>query len=204
MAEKPLRRLSDRKRASILNAAVAEFRCKGFENTSMDRIAEVAEVSKRTVYNHFPSKEILFEAMVHRLKERCGSQDEYRYQPDVSLETQLRAIAHAVVEINASDDFQALSRVILARFLHSPELARQMLGEADEFNVGITNWIRAASQAQRLQVAAPERAAKQFRGLLNAFTFWPQIVGKEPRVTHSEQEAIVDSTVAMFLDHYAV
>ncbi|HCT25152.1 MAG TPA: TetR family transcriptional regulator, partial [Stenotrophomonas sp.] len=44
-------RLTDRKREAIVRAAVEEFRASGYEATSMDRIAEVAGVSKRTVYN---------------------------------------------------------------------------------------------------------------------------------------------------------
>lgn len=195
--------MSNRKHASILDAAVSEFRSKGYENTSMDRIAEVAAVSKRTVYKHFSSKEGLFAAMVQRLKERCEASDEYRYDPNATLATQLRAIAHAVVESNASDEFQDLSRVILARFLDSPELARQMLGDADEFSVGLATWIRAACKAGKLDVADPDQAAKQFKGLLNTFTFWPQLIGRAPRVTPAAQETIVESTVSMFLDHYA-
>lgn len=204
MAEKEKRptRLSDRKRATILDAAVTEFRATGFDNTSMDRIAEVAAVSKRTVYNHFSSKEGLFEAMVQRLRERCQATDEYRYDPRLSLETQLTAIGHAVVESNSSEDFRDLSRVILARFLDSPELAHQMLGEADEFSVGVATWIRAACKAGKLDVPDPELAAKQFKGLLSTFTFWPQVMGRKPRVSAQEQEAVVRSTVSMFLDHY--
>lgn len=195
-------RLSDRKHIKILEAAVSEFRSRGFDNTSMDRVAEVAAVSKRTVYNHFCSKEVLFEAMVQRLKQRCQGSDEYHYDPDQSLETQLTAIAHAVVESNTSDDFQDLSRVILTRFLHAPELAREMLGEAEEFSMGVATWIRAACEAGRLAVPNPELAAKQFKGLLSAFTFWPQVIGRQPRPSREEQETIVASTVAMFLDHY--
>ena len=52
-------RLTDRKRAAILEAAVAEFRESGYEATSMDRIAASAGVSKRTVYNHFPTRDAL-------------------------------------------------------------------------------------------------------------------------------------------------
>src|SRR5690606_882915 len=53
-------RLTDRKREAIIQAAIAEFRAHGFDITSMDKIAATAGVSKRTVYNHFPSKEELF------------------------------------------------------------------------------------------------------------------------------------------------
>jgi TetR/AcrR family transcriptional regulator of autoinduction and epiphytic fitness len=53
-------RLTDRKRQAILKAAAEQFRACGFDATSVDRIAAAAGVSKRTVYNHFPSKEELF------------------------------------------------------------------------------------------------------------------------------------------------
>lgn len=203
MAEhKPPPRLTERKRAAVLAAAVSEFRSKGFDCTSMDRIAEVAGVSKRTVYNHFCSKEVLFEAMVHQLKQRCAATAEFAYDPDVPLDKQLTAIAHAVIEINSSDDFQDLARVVLARFLHAPELAQRLIGEAEEFSVGVANWIRAACKAGELEVPHPDRAAKQFKGLLNAFTFWPQVMGREPRLPARERDEIVQSTVTMFLDHY--
>ncbi|WP_164100952.1 TetR/AcrR family transcriptional regulator [Candidatus Laterigemmans baculatus] len=201
--EHPARpRLSARKHTKILEAAVSEFRSRGYDNTSMDRVAEVAEVSKRTVYNHFSSKEALFEAMVQRLKQRCMASDDAPFDPQVPLETQLHAIARKVIESNVSDDFQALSRVILARFLHAPELAREMLGEAEEFSVGVATWIRAACEGGQLTVPDPDLAAKQFKGLLAASTFWPQVIGRQPRPSPEEQEAIAASTVAMFLDHY--
>lgn len=60
-------RLTDRKRDAIVRAAVEEFRASGYEATSMDRIAEAAGVSKRTVYNHFPSKEALFSMILEEL-----------------------------------------------------------------------------------------------------------------------------------------
>ncbi|MFP4904840.1 TetR/AcrR family transcriptional regulator, partial [Paraburkholderia sp. BR14261] len=44
-------RLTDRKRAAIVAAAIDEFLASGFDATSMDRIAARANVSKRTVYN---------------------------------------------------------------------------------------------------------------------------------------------------------
>ena len=53
-------RLTDRKRLAILQAAAVQFRAHGFEASSMDKIAAIAGVSKRTVYNYFPSKDELF------------------------------------------------------------------------------------------------------------------------------------------------
>jgi TetR/AcrR family transcriptional regulator of autoinduction and epiphytic fitness len=61
--------ISDDKRGQILDAAVAEFQERGFAGASMDRIAERANVSKRTVYNHFDSPM----TRLGRLSRSCAS-----------------------------------------------------------------------------------------------------------------------------------
>ena len=60
-------RLTDRKRSAILEAAAEQFRLHGFETASVDSIAAAAGVSKRTVYNHFPSKEELFNETIMQM-----------------------------------------------------------------------------------------------------------------------------------------
>jgi len=47
-------------RQFILERAVAEFAQHGYRGTTMERIAEVAEVSKGTLYNYFSNKRELF------------------------------------------------------------------------------------------------------------------------------------------------
>jgi TetR/AcrR family transcriptional regulator of autoinduction and epiphytic fitness len=69
-------RLTDRKREAIIQAAIAEFRANGFDITSMDKIAATAGVSKRTVYNHFPSKEELFAEILNQLWARITAEQE--------------------------------------------------------------------------------------------------------------------------------
>jgi TetR/AcrR family transcriptional regulator of autoinduction and epiphytic fitness len=199
----PRTRLTDRKRAAILEAAVAEFRAHGFDNTSMDAIAAAAEVSKRTVYNHFPSKEGLFAAIVDELMSRSDAVPEYQYDSVDTLEHQLIEIGRSVVTLLASDDFQNLARVIMSRFLQSPQLTRTMTSESRHPETGIANWIREAKADGRLDVQDSKQAARQFMGLLNAFAFWPQLIGREPPLSEREQDKIVKSAVAMFLTRYA-
>lgn len=199
----PRIRLTDRKRAAILEAAVGEFRTRGFDNTSMDGIAAAAAVSKRTVYNHFPSKEGLFAAIVDDLKSRCNAMAGYPYDSERTLDEQLNEIGRSAIALLSSDDVQNLARVILSRFLQSPELARTMTGDSWHPESGIADWVRAAQKAGRLDVTSPEKAAKQFIGLINAFAFWPQIIRSEPPLSQADQEATVQSAVAMFLSRYA-
>ena len=67
------KRDTSKKRESILDAAVKAFADEGYENASMDRIAEIADASKRTVYNHFPSKDVLFEEVLDRFINNPGA-----------------------------------------------------------------------------------------------------------------------------------
>ena len=49
---------SDQKRQQILDAGRELFMTQGYADTSMDQVTAKSGVSKATVYNHFPSKEI--------------------------------------------------------------------------------------------------------------------------------------------------
>jgi AcrR family transcriptional regulator len=59
------------RRKEIIDAAQNLFISKGFENTTMDEIAEKAEFGKPTLYSYFKSKdEILFRVHMRRHKEK--------------------------------------------------------------------------------------------------------------------------------------
>ncbi len=58
---------SELKRQAILQAARDAFQEHGVHNTSMDELAALAQVSKRTVYNHFASKEVLIMTLMAEL-----------------------------------------------------------------------------------------------------------------------------------------
>ncbi len=61
----------------ILEAAIKRFEYFGYKKTTVDEIAEDAEISKGAVYLHFKSKEeILLEAMLRHVRERIAIWDE--------------------------------------------------------------------------------------------------------------------------------
>ena len=195
-------RLTDRKRAAILVAAVNEFQKNGFGGTSMDRIAESAEVSKRTVYNHFPSKDELFLAMVAELSQRCGGM-ECPYSPTESLEDQLLEIARNYAEKLTNEDFMKLSRVVISRFMQAPELASS-IRDKNQLQFAVVDWIKAAKKDGRLSITNVEQAATQFSSLIKAFAFWPQLISDEAPPTKRELNRIAKNTVEMFLSHYRI
>ena len=195
-------RLTDRKRQAIIQAAIIEFRNNGFEITSMDKIAATAGVSKRTVYNHFPSKEELFAEILNQLWIRVTAEQETAYRPNLPLRDQLRVLLMAKLQMLGDDNFLDLARVAIAATIHSPERAQDMVARMGEREEGLTVWIRAAQADGRLKAVAPEFAAQQIHGLLKSFAFWPQISMGQPSLSAEEQNTVADSALAMFLGYY--
>jgi AcrR family transcriptional regulator len=59
-----------RVRAGLLAAARQLFARQGVADTTMDDIARLAGVSRPTVFNYFPSKNLLLAALVHEMESR--------------------------------------------------------------------------------------------------------------------------------------
>ncbi|QNP41712.1 TetR/AcrR family transcriptional regulator [Lysobacter solisilvae (ex Woo and Kim 2020)] len=195
-------RLTDRKRAAILDAAVAEFRQSGYEATSMDRVAASAGVSKRTVYNHFPSKEALFAQILHQLWESSLDGLDLAYRADRPLREQLLELVKQKLRLLHDGSFVDLARVAIAAAIHSPERAQDMVARMGEREEGLTIWIRAAAADGRLKTDDPLFASMQLQGLVKGFAFWPQITLDQPPLTAAQQKHVAESAVDMFLAYY--
>lgn len=59
-------REKEQRKNDIINAAEELFFDKGYENTSIESVAEKAELSKGTIYIYFKNKNDLLHAIVHR------------------------------------------------------------------------------------------------------------------------------------------
>jgi len=195
-------RLTDRKRAAILEAAVAEFRASGYETTSMDRIAARAGVSKRTVYNHFPSKDVLFAQILEQLWERSADSLDLAYRRDRPLREQLRELVDQKLALLQDEAFVDLARVAIAAAIHSPERAQDMVCRMGGREEGLTTWIRAAAEDGRLKVTDAQFASMQLQGMVKGFAFWPQITLGQAPLTVAEQQRLAESAVEMFLAYY--
>lgn len=198
----PAQRLTDRKRLAVIIAAVEEFLLAGFDATSMDRIAARADVSKRTVYNHFPSKEALFEGMLRHLWEASHTSPAPAFRADLPLRPQLLELLLRKVRLSDNEALLSLARVAIAAGIHSPERARAMVARLGEREEDLTIWIRAAARDERLCIPDPAFASQQVQGLVKAFAFWPQVTMGQATLTPAEQHKIAESTADMFLARY--
>lgn len=196
-------RLTDRKRLAILDAAAEQFRTQGYEATSMDRIAAEAGVSKRTVYNHFPSKEELFGEMLVQLFTRSAADLELPYRSERSLREQLTELMMIKIRGLADQDFLDLARVAIGEAMHAPERVRPIVARLNEREEGVTAWIRAAQQDGKLKEGDPVFAATLLQGQIKAMAFWPQVAMGAAPLAPEQHGPVVDAAVSMFLAYFA-
>ncbi|CAM2064755.1 TetR/AcrR family transcriptional regulator C-terminal domain-containing protein [Sulfidibacter corallicola] len=196
-------KLRDRKQADILAAAIEEFRETGFAGARINRIAERAHVSKRTLYKHYESKEALFYAIIDLTIAEHQTAGRIVYDAGVPIEVQLKAALEAYFTKISSDAYMTLSRILVAEFLKDGEISDAILERFEGHNRGFADLIGAAIADGRLVPVDPDYAATQLVALVKAFLFWPKFLMGEPLPAPEKVEAIIDDSIAMFLKHYA-
>lgn len=80
---------TEKKQQAIIQAALRLFKDKGFKQTSIKSIAEVAEVSPVSIYNYFGSKDNLVTLCVNDLFEEITQQAEDILKSNLAFNTKL-------------------------------------------------------------------------------------------------------------------
>lgn len=195
-------KLKDRKRQDILDAALVEFGDIGFAAARINRIAELASVSKRTLYNHFESKEALFDAIIDKLIADGGCLQVGEYDPDSPVEEQLRKAAEAYVPFIEDGTYLALARVVTSEFVRDPKLSRRMF-ERDEMQKNpFADLIKEAMDAGKLREADSVYAATQFMSNIKAFLYWPRLMIGADMPPKEQVDQIISDAVTMFMALY--
>ena len=195
------KRDTSKKRQSIIDAANQAFQDEGYDNTSMDRIAEVAGASKRTVYNQFASKELLFEAVIEDSMAAASALKAIPYDSKQSLEAQLREFAQAKTKLLEDPAWMGLMKVGMGVFVRDPDLARRTMAQAAEGENHLALWLEGASDDGRLLVAEPALAAQVFWALISGAIFWPQALTgpMDARLA----DTLIDECIRVFLEGYS-
>ena len=192
--------LNEQKNRQILEAAIEEFLSNGFVNARMDQIADRAQVSKRTVYNHFESKDCLFDAMIERMQQGFRSAEDIVYQPGAPIQDQLRAIGQAEGRLFTSRSFMKLVRLLTAESYRDPACGKR-IPKDNMKDSALEAFFAAATEDGALDVSEPALAARQFKGLLKADAFWPVLHGAKIK-TRAEMDQVIDASIDLFLARY--
>lgn len=193
---------SQLKREAIIAAAIAAFDKNGINETSMDSIAQLANVSKRTVYNHFDSKETLVTQIFKEMWQQSQTLIAQPYQANMPLKVQLMALLQAELNCMSCATYIEMVRFALGYFIHKPEEMRDYTDEFMTADTCLKRWLKAAVADNQLTPLNVESANAQLLSLLKERAFWPQVLRREPCLTDAQQQELITDSVGMFLAYY--
>lgn len=165
----------------------------------MDEIAETAGVSKRTIYNHFLSKENLFQEIVADFLARRDGRKPIEYAPAVSVLEQLRAFARAEIFLVADPVNRGLSKLLTSIFLMDSELGKTIRSRHSPHQ-DLIRWLEAAKNDGKLIFPSAQSAARIFYGLVEGCITWGALLSDGANLPQAD--AVIDEIIEIFLSRY--
>jgi len=195
---------SDKKREAIITAARQAFQEFGVIGTSMDKLAEMASVSKRTVYNHFSAKE---ELVMHIVKEQFQNalvDIDVAYDTQASLQSQLESLIMEEINFVSADEHLDLARVVVGHFFYEPEKLKDEVVHLRAQETAMHRWLKAAHQDNRMAFDDLQQVVNELDSLIKGQCFWPQVTKIEPALSAQEKDKIAQSAAALILSRYEI
>ena len=159
-----------KKRAAVLEAAAKVFLSGGYLGASMDEIADLAGVSKQTVYTYFSNKEALFAAMASALSNEANDRvhnNVAEFGEDDDLEGYLVCYAVRQLEVVLTPRILQLRRLVIGEVGRFPELGAALYaGGPGRAIASLAATFERLADRGALSVHDPLLAATQFNWLI--------------------------------------
>ena len=194
---------SQLKREAIIVAAKAAFKEHGVQATSMDKLAELAQVSKRTVYNHFATKEDLVMYLVTDLWQKTLTKIDVVYCSTQCLSTQLQQLISQEIDLISSQEYIDLSRVAIGHLFYHPEILQKEIAKISEHETALQRWLQDAVNDNALNISDVGFAYEQLHNMIKGSCFWPMIFQMKTELSNTDKTQIVEETIKTFLARYA-
>ena len=193
---------TEKKRKDIIDAAAEEFRRHGFEGARTTRIAQTANVSSRTLYKHFPTKQGLFDEIVEIIVAETGAISSEPFNPGTPVRDQLIAALRDYIMAITDERYMGLNRMAMTEYLRDIELVRRVFARAEMSNNPVRSIIAGAVETGHLKEVDPDYATELLTAGAKAFFFWPKfLIGKD---NAAETSDVLDDCVDMFLSKFGM
>ncbi len=188
------------KAAAILEAASRQFIEKGMQRTNMQEIANEAGVSKYTVYNHFGSKEELFQRIIHNkcttnmgesMLERALAQE-----PEEGLYT----LGMGFIGIIYNDEAVAMHRTVMSESRNGGDIAKLFYETGPERVFGLLRTYFVHLEAKGIcRFEDIQRAAEIFVSFFTGPLHMKTVLKIQAKPTQKQLEAFTRENVSFFL-----
>ncbi|MCK0196831.1 TetR/AcrR family transcriptional regulator [Ancylobacter sp. 6x-1] len=191
------------KRRDILDGARRVFFDKGFDGASMDEVARAASVSKATIYVYFPSKEELFEALVHTDRARSAELLFEIDRDNEDVESQLRRIGVSFMTMMVQPDHIRLVRMVIGVAEKFPNIGKAF------YNTGpcnggrrLADLLRQHADRGHLVLDDEIAAAHLFFNMCQSSITKGLLFGETQQPAPEQIQQTVDRAVRVFLAAY--
>lgn len=189
-------------RRRILDTATKLFLSEGYSNTSLEQVAEAANVTKPTVYSHFKSKHGLFDAVIQQYAEKRVAEVSRLFSPSDDPRGDLIALGDLILARVLSKQTQRWDRLAAAESIDHPEVGETFYQAGPAHVVkGLTDYMKQQHQAGRLNVPHPQRAAEQLIGLFLGLDLLRAQIG-QPELSVAQRKRKSREAVDVFLAAY--
>ena len=194
---------ADRKRLAILSAAKKIFLSQGFNAASMDAIASLADVSKRTVYDHFGDKVTLFKIMLHEHWRDIVTTEDLLFDDKKSIASNLTQFAKTFLCFVYQQETIDIFRLLIAETTQFPDLLDELVSEEKApFTKLLTDFLQKKKNSGELNIRDAKLAAAYFMGFLKEPHYWPMMLGFTKTKQHPNSSKLIKEAVDAFLKIY--
>jgi AcrR family transcriptional regulator len=149
----------------MLDAALKVFAATGYSGATMDAVAAEAGVTKPTLYSYFPSKVVLFQAMM--LAKRDLMLDVFDRPGRKGMVADLLSFAWTYADTVMRPDMLSLARLIIGEVQRFPDIGRAYQASGpDRLLRGIMRYLEGQRDGGRLTFDEAELAAQDLWGLI--------------------------------------
>lgn len=184
------------KKDDIVQATIEIFVNEGFDRPSMDSIASRANVSKRTLYKHFPSKRSLLDEILLFLIGQKQNALNFTYDSEQSAQDQLIKIVSDKAHLILCPNNIKLAKIIMSEFLKDEGFLKGHIETVLKSETTTLTWIEEAQKAGKIKNdQSPLEMLEFLNELVNGLIFFPVLFGKKENFSNNE----IQNIVKMFL-----
>jgi AcrR family transcriptional regulator len=186
-------------RQRLIEEASQEFLTHGFAGANVDRIAEAARISKKTLYKVVATKSDLFILVVSERIREAGSPDLMLAQDEEDPRAALRKSLLALADLGLSPGGLAAHCMVMREGAKFPELIEANNRPIMPYVHSLVAWL--AEQVRRgwLDLASPEWAAQMLLNMVLMDDRRNAMLGLAPPPNAETRARRVDQALELFL-----
>lgn len=185
------------RRQQILRIATELFARHGFRGTTLRRLANQAGISEATIYQHFPSKEALYDAI---LEQRMDNSRHLFFPEEAAAAKQDRQLMLTLIEnfLQQQSQDSSFLRMLFFSALEGHELAQKFVtGHMREFYRFLSSYLEQRMEDGVLKKMDPQLSARLLMGMALIVVLHREIF-RDPSVAGLEIDQLPARVVDLF------